>query len=222
MSNRWFRFYDGALDDPKVQSLPADLFKMWVNILCVASRHGGKIPMDSLAFMLRTDEKRAKASLDELTKRGLIDVTDGGPEPHNWAGRQHKSDVSNDRVKRFRERTGNGVGNVTSTVTVTPPDTETDTEEKRTEKRGASAPENLSFVGRVIRLKADDFERWRQAYPGVPDMVAELTKADDYYSENPPKDGKWFFPVSRWLERVHLEHAKPADWRDEPEYRGVL
>jgi hypothetical protein len=24
---RWFRFYDGALDDPKVQALPGDLFK---------------------------------------------------------------------------------------------------------------------------------------------------------------------------------------------------
>jgi hypothetical protein len=40
--------------------------------------------------------------------------------------------------------------------------------------------------------------------------MAELQKADDYYAETPPKDGKWFFPVSRWLARAHNEAAQAA------------
>jgi len=36
----WFRFYNDALDNPKVQLLPSDLFKTWVNLLCIASRFG--------------------------------------------------------------------------------------------------------------------------------------------------------------------------------------
>jgi len=31
---RWFRFYAESVNDPKVQRLPAHLFKTWVNILC--------------------------------------------------------------------------------------------------------------------------------------------------------------------------------------------
>ena len=31
----WFRFYHGALHDPKVQSLRPELFKFWVNLLCL-------------------------------------------------------------------------------------------------------------------------------------------------------------------------------------------
>lgn len=85
---------------------------------------------------------------------------------------------------------------------------------------GASAP--LAFSGKVIKLKRVDFERWRKAYHAIPDLVAELTKADDFYSESPPKDGKWFFPVSRWLQKAHDEASKPRTMRDDENYRNVL
>ena len=41
---RWFRFYNEALDDPKVQKLPPALFKSWVNLLCLTARHDGTLP----------------------------------------------------------------------------------------------------------------------------------------------------------------------------------
>ncbi len=91
--------------------------------------------------------------------------------------------------------------------------------------RGAGAPAEMAFVGRVIRLDVRAFERWRKAYHRIPDLSAELTKADDYYNENPIDDGKWFFPVSRWLDRAHTAAATPAakrNWRDDPIYRNVL
>lgn len=97
-------------------------------------------------------------------------------------------------------------------------------EEKREDKkdRSADAPTEMAFVGRVIRLTASDFDRWTKRYYLVRDMLAELTLADDYYSENPPKDGKWFFSVSKWLERAHNNALKPKHDPDAAIYRNVL
>lgn len=74
--------------------------------------------------------------------------------------------------------------------------------------RSADAPpekvvpiRRYAFEGRVIRLSLDDFEKWKQTYHAIPDIFSVLQSADDYYSETPPKGGKWFFPVSNWLKR---------------------
>lgn len=80
--------------------------------------------------------------------------------------------------------------------------------ERKEERGGADAPADMAFVGRVIRLNLSDFDRWRKAYPAVADMSAELTKADDYFVEYPPKDGKWFFPTSKWLDRANKDALK--------------
>ena len=124
--SRWFRFYAEALDDPKVQKLEPSTFKHWVNLLCLAAKNDGVLPsQDDIAFALRIDEIACQSLLDRLLIAGLIDILKGGPNgsriaPHGWNQRQYKSDVSTDRVKRYRERSRN--------VSVTPPETETDTE----------------------------------------------------------------------------------------------
>jgi hypothetical protein len=124
--SRWFRFYDDALNDPKVQRLSPDLFKAWVNLLCLASRSGGELKsIADVAFSLRLSEVKAAAVITSLVTKGLLDKKeDGYFAPHNWDRRQYKSDVSNERVQRHRERHRNGECNVTQTVTVTPPETE--------------------------------------------------------------------------------------------------
>ena len=103
--------------------------------------------------------------------------------------------------------------------------TETPYKKDRQKKGGADAPPvAYAFAGRVIRLAEKDFNRWRKAYHAIPDLVAELTKADDHYAVHPPANGKWFFPVSRWLDRAHndaLARLKPAD-PDADIYRGVI
>src|SRR6478609_3146519 len=123
----WFRFYHEALDDPKVQRLPGDLYKAWVNILCLASRNGkrGYLPAaEDVGFALRTSTEAAQSIIDELRTFGLIDNTDDGLQPHNWPERQRPSDTSNDRVARHRAKNkDNNEGNVTGNVT--------ETEEKR-------------------------------------------------------------------------------------------
>lgn len=83
--------------------------------------------------MLRVAEAKAGAILTQLHAAGLLDKTETGFTPHNWNGRQYKSDVSTDRVKRFR----NAKRNVLCNVSETPPDTDTDTERKETRARRA-------------------------------------------------------------------------------------
>lgn len=102
----WFRFYHEALDDPKVQRLTPTLFKAWVNLLCLAARKGGKLPsVDDIAFSLRVSVNDAQQQVDELILAGLLDIgPKGDVTPHNWQGRQYKSDSSAERTRKYRER----------------------------------------------------------------------------------------------------------------------
>lgn len=158
-TGRWFRMYDELLDDPKVQMLPMDMFKAWVNLLCLANRNDGVLPdITAVAFALRLDEKRARKLLADLVERQLLDVTGNGHEPHGWRDRQYQSDVSTVRVKRHRERqkerqgnASNDVsGNVSSSVTETPPDTEADTDTERVQ--AARVPSPAEFDLREKRM----------------------------------------------------------------------
>lgn len=139
MSSRWFRFYDDALNDPKVQTLPGDLFKTWVNLLCIASKGHGQLPVISeLAYLLRRRSDHLQRDINALVERGLIDLVDEVMQPHNWAKRQYKSDTSATRMRRHRERKSD----VTDTVTVTHPEyrvQNTDTEEDPSLRSGARA-----------------------------------------------------------------------------------
>ena len=74
---------------------------------------------------------------------------------------------------------------------------------KERKKGGADAPTKYAFDGNVVRVTTAQVDQWRKAYPKVPDMMAELQRADDYYTETPPKDGKWFFATSSWLARAN-------------------
>jgi len=160
--SRWFRFYAEALDDPKVQKLDPSTFKHWVNLLCLAAKNDGVLPaQDDIAFALRIDDIACQSLLDRLLIAGLIDILKGGPNgsriaPHGWSARQYKSDVSTDRVKRFRERSRN--------VSETPPDTdtETDTDIISSKEEKSSGDDPLS-AKEVIEAWNDLAERKRLA-----------------------------------------------------------
>lgn len=129
--SRWFRMYDDVLDDPKVQRLPADLFKAWVNLLCLASKNGGTLPcIDDVAFALRMDVECADDVVGSLVERGLLDEEgEDAYRPHNWNSRQFKSDqdpTAAERQRRKREREKAVTRDVTDESRR--PDTDTDTE----------------------------------------------------------------------------------------------
>lgn len=182
----WFRFYHEALDDPKVQRLPGDLYKAWVNLLCLASKSDarGFLPcVEDIAFALRTSTEAAQGIVDQLLRYNLLEAVDGGFTPHNWDSRQRSSDTSNERVARFRAK--NQVinnGNVTSNVT---PDDDvtignaldTDTEKKQSREeteaeqipptpQGSDAARLTAMPGgKKIPALEKRFEAFWTAYP---------------------------------------------------------
>lgn len=107
--SRWFRFYIGAVDDPKVQMLAPEMFKHWVNVLCIAAQHEGEMPAISVtAFTLRMSEAKAAGILAKLHSLELLDQTEQSFKPHNWDGRQYKTDTADntnaERQKKHRAK----------------------------------------------------------------------------------------------------------------------
>jgi hypothetical protein len=214
--SRWFRMYDEILDDPKVQRLSGDDFKGWVNILCLASRNGGKLPpIEDVAFALRETLDGARTLVERLVNATLIERRTGGSNgahyaPYKWDERQYKSDTSTDRVKRFRQRS--------KPVPETAPDTESETETER--KKKVTAPKSaapLIFEGKVIRLNQADFSQWQRAYPDI-DLPAVLQARDDWLVEEADGDTrkKWFIATSNHL--ANLQQKATATRREAASY----
>lgn len=101
---QWFRFYNDALNDPKVQYLDGEHFKAWINMLCMSSRNDGKVIKEQIPFFLRCAEQDAEKIISDLMGAGFFH--DGGDHlvPHNWKKWQWISDNGKERVKRYRER----------------------------------------------------------------------------------------------------------------------
>lgn len=193
MSGRWFRFYAEAMRNPKVARLSDKQFRLWVQLLAVASENDGKIPcIDDLKVVLNRRLDHLLTGVKELLSAGLIDRLEDGYEPHNWGKFQYKSDSSSERVAKHRAKRN---------VTVTPPDTETDTETDTEENNyQPDKPVVDGFCGRVIRLTKADFDRWQRSYPDL-DLTAALQSRDDWLATAADKSAKakWFMSTSNWL-----------------------
>jgi len=122
MMTKWFRFYADAMRNPKVAALSDREFRLWVQVLSVASENEGRVPpADDLKHMLRMRLDHLLTGLDRLISSGLIDRLEVGYEPHNWKKFQYKSDTSTDRVQKHRSGRN---------VSETPPEADTETEKK--------------------------------------------------------------------------------------------
>ena len=106
--SRWFRFPNDTINDPRLQRLPGDKFKTWINPLCIASKHDGVLPPPAdLAFMLRLTEDKVAALLDEFSEKELLDPVEGkylSYTPADWASRQYTDGTAADRAKRYRDK----------------------------------------------------------------------------------------------------------------------
>lgn len=171
--SRWFRLHDELVDDPKVQCLPDALFKALINLWCITSQNDGSLPsIDAIAFKLRMKPQKVGAVMRDLRTAGLIVDDDDGVRPHNWDGRQYKSDVTDptapERMKRYRKNRNAVTSNtVTQTVTVTP--TRAETEQKDAAPNGARDMESD---------EADLFKRGKKILgPDSGGLIAKLLKA---------------------------------------------
>src|SRR5262245_56079613 len=85
MTSRWWRAYDEALQDPKLQGLSDECFRFWFNLCCVCSKNGGNLPtVKIMSFEFRMQERKVVRLLAELREAGLIDEDKQGIRPHNW------------------------------------------------------------------------------------------------------------------------------------------
>lgn len=195
--SRWFRIYDEALDDHKVQSLSPELFRTWFNLLCVASRGDGVLPtVEALAFALRVSIHDMQARLDELILLGLLDIReDRKIEPHNWSKRQWKSDDSKERVRKHRHAKRHCNDDVT--VTVTPPEseseTDTDTENKLQLSEQVAAREVKSELGFNLSSKfgfgREGMETLTRQAEGLGLDVAEITALTNKNAKPSKREG---------------------------------
>ncbi|MFO1079692.1 MAG: hypothetical protein U1E23_03570 [Reyranellaceae bacterium] len=125
----WFRSYADKLDNPKILRLSDSLYRAWDGMLCIACRTGGVLPpLADLALMLRRSPSVTARLVEALVQAGLLVRTERGIEPHDWSDWQYQSDVSTERVKRFRKRQSAATRNVSVTASDTEADTESDRE----------------------------------------------------------------------------------------------
>lgn len=202
--SRWFRLYDEVLDDPKVQRLDGETFKGWINVMALASRHGGKLPaIPDIAFALRIGEDAARTLVERLLNGGLVDKLSGGADgytyaPHAWDKRQYKSDNSSERVKRYRQRS--------KAVTETPPDTDADTDVTLSKDSDAGASPDKVFwdsaKAYLGKSKAGMIGKWVRDY-GRDATAKAITAAQIERAVDPVP----------YIEKV-LRRGKDGDWRD--------
>lgn len=195
---RWFRFYSEALDDPKVQRLPGDLFKAWVNLLCLANdgTPRGTLPsIEDIGFRLRLTPAKTRAIVDDLVSRGLIDADGETLQPHNWSDRQAKSDNVAERVQKHRAKQQEAVTrNVTyppdvTTQKKTRVDTETEIEEEGDKTNGSALPRVIVsdtpfavYSAFLDETAAPDFKpapEWKKKQIGIATRLLEQGYGDD-------------------------------------------
>ncbi len=217
--SRWWRAYDEAVDDPKLILLSDKAHRAWFNLMCIASLHDGILPdIKITAVKLRLTPQRAAAVLTELVHAGLIDRRDDGAfEPHNWSGRQYRSDVTDptaaERMQRYRERKRNGGRNDRNDiVTVTPPreqNTETDTDSSlRSEgaraKRGARLPDDWMPSQTDLNEAVCKISDAR--------VSEELLKFKDYWKAQPGQRGvklDWDATWRNWIRNANRARGSP-------------
>lgn len=226
----WFRFYSEVPDDAKVQALSGDLFKLWVNVLCIASRHDGVVPgMKEMTFTLRMTPAEVTGGMDALKKAGLFERVAEAIVPHNWNGRQFQSDSSTERTRRYRashgnatgerhgKRHGDGGGNVPGDVSGTH-------QRQRHRQRQKEAPQSPPEGGRfeqkfgadlvVVKTIEEGFSEFWQAYPhkvarpdGLKAYIAARTgtKVRGKPERQPATHDQIMAGIARY------QHDKPAD-----------
>lgn len=102
----WFRLYRELKDDPKIGALDDASFRLFIESLCWACEKGdgGKtgLTMENANWAFRRNVSETFQPL--FQKRLLALLPDGEIVVPKWDERQCRSDVSTERVRRFREK----------------------------------------------------------------------------------------------------------------------
>jgi hypothetical protein len=225
--SRWWRAYDDAASDPKLGLLSDELHRAWFNLMCIASANDGVFPpLKQIAYTLRVKPERAAAILAELHTHGLLDKTDDGFAPHNWNGRQYKTDSTDPTAaKRMQRYRNNKRNDRNATVTQLRPETEADTETESEKKETREValddgwPSDFrslfwnDWPHKVGKPKAmNELERLRRR--GV--SWTDIDEGKRRYIRTKPPDRPWLNPATfLHQERFNDQPAEVASGKSE-------
>lgn len=184
--SRWFRFYAAAMRNPKVVGLSDKDFRLWVGLMAIASENDGTIPGDdTLKTLLGLRYDHLKSGLSRLISAALIDVIDGGYEPHNWRKHQYKSDTSTERVKKYRSER-----NVSKALRETAPEAEADTDSI---KQPSSVPETArATVPPDRETQPSEFEQRCRSLADLINLIRPIAETDRAQLREWLRDGLHF------------------------------
>jgi len=211
----WWRAYAEAAHDPKLQRLPAPLFRHWFNLCCLcASQTPNELPaIEDVALWLRCRVSTAVTVLNELHRRGLLDQVGDRYTPHNWQGRQYVSDSSTQRVQRFRERQRNVPGNApeqsraeqSSGALCAPPP-----QANGQPKKGTRLPDDW-------RPTAADLDYAHEHGLNGQQLDNQVERFRNHWTSKPGKDAlklNWARTWKNWVLGANTPSKKQTDWRE--------
>ena len=218
--SRWFRFHADAMRNPKVARLSDKEFRLWVEMLSVASENDGAIPcLDDLKHVLKRRLDHLSTGVERLISVGLIDALADGYEPHGWGKYQYKSDVSTERVQKHRQKRN---------VSETPPYTETDTETEVVVAKATTTPRKR--VPTVAHRMPKDWVPGPLP-PDIAELVAdwppgrvdrEAANVRDYWLTTKTRRPGWDLTFHNRIRDIHdrvmreNRHARQSPANDEP------
>lgn len=183
MKSLWLRLYTEVLNDPKVQRLPAEVFKTYINLLCLAkdTDQGGDLPkLEDIAFSLRITEEQALLHLEILGEAGLIDDEH---TIHGWAQRQYESDgdpTAAERKRRQRENAARVTSrNVTRDVTLDVTDESRVQSQSQSQRDNHTAREDEQESGEDEDEDKPDDDFRLQVFRGLVDSKAFFIPEDE-------------------------------------------
>lgn len=109
-AKRWIRLHTELLNSKKVQTLAPHLFKILINIWCIAAEKDGVLPeADDFEWRLKQTgltASSAKTAISSLLDKGFLDRDGDVITVHDFSYWQffEKAGASTERSRRFRER----------------------------------------------------------------------------------------------------------------------
>lgn len=204
MARPWLRLYRKIVESKKAHDLHPTMFKAWIMLLACTDDDGNLPSPEQLSFKLRQPEIRINAWLETLARFRFLDETETGYAAHDWCDWNFDSDVSTERVKRFRQQKRNAL------------DTDTDTDTESTHRRGTRWPEGQEVNPDWIR---DGSEARVRASLNPIDLEFEAREFVSYFTSadcKQPVKKDWHAAWLRWCRMARgksngprLNGAKP-------------
>jgi len=217
MSRRWVRVYADILDDEKIDKMSAKTFKIFIFLLtyCAECGKDNRIidSQKTLCWRFRISKKTYNTAIKELLNVAIISIENNNLIINKWGARQYKSDLSTDRVKRFR--------NVSETATETPPDTDTDTEtDTYTDKK--MLHEWFEKFWKNYPNKKDEENTWCEIQKLNPDN--KLQEIIDMAIINQKKEKSFKEIHQGWSEHwpIPSKWIKNKRWKDEVQSEDII